>query len=66
MKILGRKRLQIFLSLERNFKSKFLLDIIENFAHVSNEKKYYYNEEKQNVDTKKFDVQIFLVTINLN
>ena len=36
-----------------------LLDIIENFAHVSNEKEYYYNEEKQTVDTKKFDVQIF-------
>ncbi len=36
-----------------------LLDIIENFAHVSNEKEYYYNEEKQIVDTKKFDVQIF-------
>ena len=36
-----------------------LLDIIENFAHVSNEKEYYYNDEKQTVDTKKFDVQIF-------
>ena len=36
-----------------------LLDIIENFAHVSNEKEYFYNEEKQKVDTKKFDVQIF-------
>ncbi len=36
-----------------------LLDIIENFAHVSNEKEYYYNKEKQTVDTKKFDVQIF-------
>ena len=38
---------------------KSLLDIIENFAHVSNEKEYFYNEEKQTVDTKKFDVQIF-------
>ena len=36
-----------------------LLDIIENFAHVSNEKEYYYNEEKQKVDINKFDVQIF-------
>ncbi len=36
-----------------------LLDVIENFAHVSNEKEYYFNEEKQTVDTKKFDVQIF-------
>ncbi|WP_440907533.1 type I restriction endonuclease subunit R [Candidatus Pelagibacter sp.] len=36
-----------------------LLDVIENFAHISNEKEYYYNEEKQTVDTKKFDVQIF-------
>lgn len=39
--------------------SNSLLDIIENFAHVSNEKEYYYNEEKKKVDTKKFDVQIF-------
>ncbi len=36
-----------------------LLDVIENFAHISNEKEYYYNEEKQKVDSKKFDVQIF-------
>ena len=36
-----------------------ILDIIENFAHVSNEKEYYFNETKQTVDTKKFDVQIF-------
>jgi type I restriction enzyme R subunit len=36
-----------------------LIDIIENFAHVSNEKEYFYNQEKQTVDTKKFDVQIF-------
>ncbi len=36
-----------------------LLDIIENFAHVSNEKEYYFNKTKQTVDTKKFDVQIF-------
>jgi len=39
--------------------SNSLLDIIENFAHVSNEKEYYYNEEKKKVDTKKFEVQIF-------
>jgi type I restriction enzyme R subunit len=39
--------------------SNSLLDIIENFAHVSNEKEYYYNEEKQKVDINKFDVQIF-------
>jgi type I restriction enzyme R subunit len=36
-----------------------LLDIIENFAHVSNEKEYLFNEEKQKIETKKFDVQIF-------
>jgi len=36
-----------------------LLDIIENFAHVSNEKEYYYNETQQKIDDKKFDVQIF-------
>ena len=36
-----------------------LLDIIENFAHVSNEKEYYYNETQQKIDVKKFDVQIF-------
>ena len=35
-----------------------LLDIIENFAHVSNEKEYSFNEEKQTVDTKKFDAAI--------
>ena len=40
-------------------KTNSLLDIIENFAHVSNEKEYYYNEEKQKVDINKFDVQIF-------
>ena len=32
-----------------------LLDIIENFAHVSNEKEYFFNEEKETVDTKKFE-----------
>ena len=36
-----------------------LLDIIENFAHVLNEREYYYNEEEKKVDIKKFDVQIF-------
>ena len=36
-----------------------LLDIIENFAHVSNEKEFSFNEEKQKIETKKFDVQIF-------
>ena len=36
-----------------------LLDIIENFSHVSNEKEYYFNEQKQKIDIKKFDVQIF-------
>jgi len=36
-----------------------LLDIIENFAHVSNEKEYFYNETQQKIDVKKFDVQIF-------
>ena len=36
-----------------------LLDIIENFAHISNEKEYFYNEEKEKIDIKKFDVQIF-------
>ena len=36
-----------------------LLDIIENFAHVSNEKEYYYNETQKKIDVKKFDVQIF-------
>ena len=36
-----------------------LLDIIENFAHISNEKEYYYNETQQKIDVKKFDVQIF-------
>ena len=56
-------------SVENDYRSSYLwkeilnpnslLDIIENFAHVSNEKEYYYNEEKQKVDTKKFDVQIF-------
>ena len=56
-------------SVENDYRSSYLwkevlnpdslLDIIENFAHVSNEKEYYYNEEKQTVDTKKFDVQIF-------
>ena len=38
---------------------KSLLDIIENFTHISNEKEYCYNEETQNIDIKKFDVQIF-------
>jgi type I restriction enzyme R subunit len=39
--------------------SNSLLDIIENFAHISNEKEYFYNEEKEKIDVKTFDVQIF-------
>ena len=36
-----------------------LLDIIENFAHVSNEKEYFFNEEKETVDN-------FLYYVNSN
>ena len=36
-----------------------LLDIIENFAHLSNEKEYYFDEKNKKVEDKKFDVQIF-------
>ena len=43
-----------------------LLDIIENFAHVSNEKEFYYNEASRKIDTKNLMYKFFLDTINLN
>lgn len=36
-----------------------LLDIIENFAHVSEEKEYFFNEKTNKIDTKKSEVLIF-------
>lgn len=36
-----------------------ILDILENFVHVSPEKKYFFNEKKQKVDTKTSEVLIF-------
>ena len=36
-----------------------LLDIIENFVVLVEEKEYYYNEKKGDIDTKKFKVLIF-------
>ena len=36
-----------------------LLDIIENFVHVSNEKDYVFNTKKQKLETKTKDILIF-------
>ena len=36
-----------------------LLDVLENFVHVSKEKEYFYNEQKQKIDTKTKEVLIF-------
>jgi type I restriction enzyme R subunit len=36
-----------------------LLDIIENFAHVSKEKDEFYNEQSKKIETRSFEVQIF-------
>ena len=36
-----------------------MLDIIENFVHVSNEKDYVFNTEKQKLETKTKDILIF-------
>ena len=36
-----------------------LLDIIENFAHVSKEKDVFYNEQSKKIETRSFEVQIF-------
>lgn len=36
-----------------------LLDIIENFVVLVEEKEYFYNEKKGDIDTKKFKVLIF-------
>lgn len=36
-----------------------LLDILENFVHVSKEKEFFFNEKTQKIDTKKKQVLIF-------
>ena len=36
-----------------------ILDILENFVHVSKEKRYFFSEKKQKVDTKTSEVLIF-------
>ena len=36
-----------------------LLDIIENFAHVSKEKDEFYSEQSKKIETRSFEVQIF-------
>ena len=36
-----------------------LLDILENFAHVSKEEKYFYNDKTEKVDTKRKETLIF-------
>lgn len=36
-----------------------LLDVLENFVHVSKEKQYFYDEKKQKIETKTKEVLIF-------
>jgi type I restriction enzyme R subunit len=36
-----------------------LLDILENFAHVSEEKSYFFNDKTQKIDTKKSELLVF-------
>ena len=36
-----------------------LLDIIENFVHVSKEKSFFFNDKTKKIDTKKSEVLIF-------
>ena len=36
-----------------------LLDIIENYVHLSKEKEFFFNEKKQKIDTKTKEVLIF-------
>ena len=36
-----------------------LLDILENFVHVSEEKEFFFNEKTQKIDTKKKEILIF-------
>ena len=38
---------------------KSLLDILENFVHVSEEKEFFFNDKTQKIDTKKKEVLIF-------
>ncbi len=54
---------------ENGYRTKYLwediltpdsvLDILENFVHVSQEKRYFFNENKQKVDTRTSEVLIF-------
>jgi len=54
---------------ENGYRTKYLwediltpdsvLDILENFVHVSQEKRYFFNENKQKIDTKTSEVLIF-------
>ena len=54
---------------ENGYRTKYLwediltpdsvLDILENFVHVSREKRYFFNENKQKIDTKTLEVLIF-------
>lgn len=54
---------------ENGYRTKYLwedilapdsvLDILENFVHVSQEKRYFFNEKKQKVDSKTSEVLIF-------
>ena len=54
---------------ENGYRTKYLweniltpvsvLDIFENFVHVSKEKRYFFNEKKQKVDIKTSEVLIF-------
>ena len=56
-------------SVENGYRTKYLwediltpdsvLDILENFVHVSQEKRYFFNEKKQKVDTETLEVLIF-------
>ncbi len=39
--------------------TKSILDIIENYAHLSNEKEHFYDEKSEKIKIKKSDVQIF-------
>lgn len=36
-----------------------LLDILENFVHVSKEKEFFFNEKTQKIDSKKKEILIF-------
>ena len=36
-----------------------ILDIIENFVHLANEKEFYFNEKTQKIDSKKTEKLIF-------